>query len=106
MDGLGWLIVIVLLFLFGKNFNLSGVLNTSVIANAVPTPNGLPALITQDQVTGNPVATPAPWTNQCQAQQTVAAPASNGLGLVNVSAANLNLPGSNLRGVAPARFLQ
>jgi len=81
MGELGWLLLIVLVILFGKNIpfiaNLeSGLTNATPSPstpsgsfsqpNAVPTPNGLPALTTQNQ-TSPPENQPAPWKTICNA---------------------------------------
>jgi len=76
MDGFTLIVIIVLLFLFGKGSfaSLTAAFNQP---NAVPTPYGLPADIltapdaptTQDQNNYSTANAPAPWTsgNSCQA---------------------------------------
>jgi hypothetical protein len=59
MDGFGWVVVAILVLLFGKNLGMTtaGLFNNP---NAVPTPDGLPSQTIQNQ--GNPpTAQPAPW---------------------------------------------
>ena len=102
MDSLGWIIVAILILLFGKN--IAGIVSTATAGvftqpNAVPTPDGLPASTTQDQTTGNPVPTPAPWKNTCQVVAGQMQPTAVGLGLITPSSSNLNLPPSG----GPAR---
>ena len=63
MEGLWWLILIVLFLLFGNKLNLSGV-SLFNQPNAVPTPNGIPASTTQNN-TNPPSAQPPVWARQC-----------------------------------------
>lgn len=75
MEGLWWLIAIVLFLVFGKNLNLSS-FNTNtgntnyvpdgsfVQPNAVPTPDGIGAVSIQNQVSP-PENQPAPWKSVC-----------------------------------------
>lgn len=67
MDGLGWLIAVILLLLVGKNLNLATVFGGGVFTqpNAVPTPDGLPAdvaEVSRQNTADPPTAQPAPWS--------------------------------------------
>jgi hypothetical protein len=73
MEGLWWLIAIVLFLLFGKNLNLTSfkVGNNTAVPdgtfnnpNAVPTPDGIAAISIQNQVSP-PENQPAPWKSVC-----------------------------------------
>src|SRR5271169_3942743 len=77
MDEMTLYILAILVILFGKNI-LTWVqsLTSGTFTNgqAIPgSPSGLPfapvpgATTTQNQAVNNPVATPAPWSNTCQA---------------------------------------
>jgi hypothetical protein len=68
MDGLTIIILAILVLLFGKNFLSLTLPTTPVITNAVPTPDGIPAMTTQNNSpTGGqqPSSQPPPWSNVC-----------------------------------------
>jgi len=70
MEGLWWLIGIVLLLLFGKKFGLN-IGNGFSLDNQLPT-NQSPASTTQDN-TNPPSAQPPPWHSPCR---TIAPPSN------------------------------
>jgi len=66
MEGLGWIILIVVILLFGKNIPFIAALENGTFfqPNAVPNPNGTPAITLQNQ-TSPPENQPAPWKSVC-----------------------------------------
>ena len=64
MGALGWIIAIVVVFLFGRNISFKAV-STPIIDNAIPGPQQLPFMTTQNQLNA-PHAQPSPWSSvQC-----------------------------------------
>lgn len=97
---MGWIVAIIIFFLFGKQISavVSSASNVFTNGQAIPgSPTGLPfapvvgAPTTQDQVNGNPVPTPAPWVTQCGA--TLSVPPSTPLPTI---AGVLNYPTANV----------
>src|SRR5215472_13272012 len=66
MEGLGWIILIIVILLFGKNIPFIAALENGTFfqPNAVPNPNGTPAITLQNQ-TSPPENQPAPWKSVC-----------------------------------------
>lgn len=93
--GFGLVAIIVLVFLLftGRLSSLFASLsNSGIPQQALPgSPTGLPAMTTQNQLTGNPVTTPAPWVPGCQANAPLAV-IPPGLGLSNSAVPVVNLP--------------
>jgi hypothetical protein len=73
MGGFGWVVLAVLVLLFGKN------LSTTTAAlfsqpNSVPTPDTLPALSIQNQGNQNNANAPPPWATTCSYPSLVVPP--------------------------------
>lgn len=65
MEGLWWLLLVILVIFFGKNIPfIANLENGFVQPNAVPTPDGIPAITIQNQ-TSPPENQPAPWKSIC-----------------------------------------
>lgn len=94
MEGFWWLLLIVLFLLFGKNFFGSGIAPFT-LGQAIPGPQSLPAMTTQNQTDNNPVAQPAPWSNTCAL--VAVPPTSVGIGVnggAGLGGIPVNFPGS------------
>lgn len=98
METLGWIILIILAFIFGPQ--LLATINPPVPfsqPNAVPTPNGLPASSVQNQMILNTANAPAPWANVCTAPTVAVTPPSPSLPLMPTNISSSPVALSNVR---------